>query len=116
MTFGGISQCGRSVVVKFYAQKYGIDVQQCLHQKGLAPQVLKVEKVGRVWSVCVMTNVVLFECLRDNTLTTDAKEDICKQLSYIKEMLTHEDYVHGDLYSCNIIVAANNRVCVVDFS
>ena len=119
LTFGGISQCGSSVVVTFYAQKYGIVVQQCLHDAGLAPEVLKVEKVGRVWSACVMTNVegkTLFECLRDNSLTKDAKEDICKQLSCIKNVLTREGYVHGDLHSSNIIVAANNKLCVVDFS
>ena len=119
LTFGGISQGGSSVVVKFFAQKYGIAVQQCLHNAGLAPEVLKEVKVGRVWSACVMTNVegkTLFECLRDNTLTTDAKDYICKQLSNIKEVLTRKGYVHGDLHSSNIIVAANNRLCVVDFS
>eukprot|EP00731_Ephydatia_muelleri_P001995 Em0001g1995a len=119
LTFGGISQGGSSVVVKFFAQKYGIAVQRCLHNAGLAPEVLKEVKVGRVWSACVMTNVegkTLFECLRDNSLTEDAKKDICKQLSCIKNVLTSEGYVHGDLRSSNIIVAANNKLCVVDFS
>ena len=119
LTFGGISQGGSSVVVKFFAQKYGIAVQRCLHNAGLAPEVLKEVKVGRVWSACVMTNVegkTLFECLRDNSLTEDAKKDICKQLSCIKNVLTSEGYVHGDLRSSNIIVAANNTLCVVDFS
>jgi len=66
-----------------------------------------------------MTNVqgkTLFECLRDNSLTEDAKEHICKQLSCIKDVLVEKRCVHGDLHSNNIIVAANNKLCVVDFS
>ena len=112
LTFGGISHGGSSVVVKFYAQKYGTAVQKSLHAAGLAPEVLKTVPVGSVWSACIMTNVegkTLFECLRDNSLTKDDKKGICKQLTHLGEVLTNEGHVHGDLHSRNIIVAANNK-------
>ena len=89
---------------------FGTAVQKSLHAAGLAPEALKIVPVGRV-----LTNVegkTLFECLRDNSLTKDDKKGICKQLKHLGEVLTNEGHVHGDLHSSNIIVAANNKLCV----
>ena len=121
LVFRGTSQSGKEVVVKFFAEKYGIDVHQHLHSEGLAPEVLCVEKFGDVWSACVMTDVqgkTLFECIHEtnSSLTEEVKHKIYEQLRQIQVSLKNNNFVHGDLHSNNIIVTANNKLCVVDFN
>lgn len=57
----------------------------------------------------VLSTFLSFGC-RD-----DIKTSISKQLDHILELLSKNNFVHGDLRSENIMITKSNKVQVIDF-
>lgn len=102
------------VFVKF-TETYCEDAHKLLFEKGFAPQLFHVKCVGRFKAVVmkvVKNAVCILPYLESHT---EAKQCLLSKCREALDILSDNNYCHGDLRPCNILVGENQDICVVDF-
>lgn len=102
------SGASTAVVVKFTPAPYGMHVQNCLADVGLAPRVLHTTQVwGSDWYATIMEEVTDAMTLRSflcGDLCSTTVGRLQDQLRLVVATLQKHDCVHGDLHLDNILV------------
>ncbi len=107
LCFTGLTQPNDQVVFIKYCRAYSIAAHQSMAAAGCAPALLGSAKLVQGWWLMVQEFI-------DAVSWDDVSEKPCDSLEVAVHSLHDAGFVHGDLRSCNILVASSSAY-VVDF-
>ena len=107
LCFTGLTQPHDQVVFVKYCRSYSMAAHQSMAAAGCAPALLGSAKLVQGWWLIVQEFI-------DAVPWDDVSKKPCECLEVAVHSLHDTGFVHGDLRSCNVMVASS-RVYVVDF-